>query len=71
MFVFMAGFVILGVVEYFRGSVGAGIFLPVSIELVMALLFLKHINSESGQILIVLSAPNKGKQFASFGSRDA
>lgn len=47
MFVFMAGFVVLGVIEFFRGAVSAGVFFPVSIELVMALLFMKHVKNKS------------------------
>lgn len=47
MFVFMAGFVALGAVEFLRGTVGAGVFFPVFIEFVMALLFMKHVKNEN------------------------
>lgn len=42
MFVFMAGFVVLGLVELLRGAVGPGILLPVAVELVFGILFVRH-----------------------------
>jgi hypothetical protein len=47
MFVFMSSFVVLGLAEFMRGSVGAGILLAVLIELLMALLFLKVLKGEN------------------------
>lgn len=46
MCVFMLGFVVLGLAEYARGSVGVGIFGPVAIEAVMGILFLFLAKSE-------------------------
>lgn len=43
--VLMAGFVILGIYEYARGSVGPGILLAVAVEVIVGTLFARHVRS--------------------------
>ena len=45
MSVLMAGFAILGIYEYARGSVGPGILLAVAIEVIVGALFATHLRS--------------------------
>lgn len=48
MFVFMAAFVILGLVEFARGAVGPGILLAVAAEFIFGAAFFGHLRADRG-----------------------